>query len=101
MKLLHKAHYSAVMDLVELMSIAGWVAIFADCIWVLRDSVVNGFTPIMVFILTLLCLSLVTLTLALYTYHNRKYKEHLKQLMIDNLKLCKKKFIHRGQQCKH
>lgn len=96
MKIFGRAHFQAAKDLVELMSVAGWIAIFADCIWVVRDSIVNGFTPAMCLIISLLFTALASLSYGLWCYHINNVKIILKEALKTKLELCKRKFYHKS-----
>ncbi|MEI6183931.1 MAG: hypothetical protein WCP65_00270 [Bacteroidota bacterium] len=91
-------HIKTAVNLIEAMSIAGWIAVIADVIWVLRDSFVNGFTPAMILISTLLITALVTLTIALHKYHKQQLKENRNELLKTLLKLNKLKNTHNKEK---
>lgn len=92
MNIKSKLHYMTAKDLVEVMSIASWVAILADCIWVIRDSVLTGFTPTMIIIMSGLLLALIILSKSLWMYHSQKRKELSKQLLANKLDICQRKY---------
>lgn len=99
MKIEHLLHIKTATNLIEAMSIASWIAVVADVIWVLRDSFVNGFTPMMVVISMLLITALITLTISLYKYHKQQLKENRSRLMTMLIKLNKLKQAHKSEKC--
>lgn len=92
MNIKSKLHYMTSKDLVEVMSIASWIAILADCIWVIRDSVLTGFTPTMILIMSGLLLALIVLSKSLWHYHSQKRRELAKQLLASKLDICQRKY---------
>lgn len=93
MRVIFKTHVNAALELIELMSLAGWIAVGADVIWVLRDSFTNGFTPAMIIIAALLITAFLVLSLALWKYHKEQRKLQTKNLLkqkLDRLKYLKK-----------
>ncbi len=85
-----RAHYQALTDLVEVMSLASLTALLADVIWVIRDSIVGGFTIGMVIIAILLITALCAMAWAIVVYHQKEFKKALRNLMEAKFRHCKR-----------
>lgn len=81
MRITTKAHYQALTDLVEMMSVASLIALLADVIWVIRDSIVGGFTFGMGFITVLLLTGLFLMSVGVYKYHHKAVKVLLHEML--------------------
>ncbi len=92
MKIKTRAHYLALTDLVEVISIASFVAIFADVIWVVRDSVLGGFTLGLSVVMVLLVAALVGVGWGLYKYHNKIVSDIIRDMMEANFRYVKHHF---------
>lgn len=88
-----KSHIKSGLELVELMSIAGWLAVVADVIWVIKDLAHNDFKLSVLYLVAFILVSaLVILTIALYKYHTRQQKAILHDELVTRLKHCKRKY---------
>ncbi len=81
MKIKTRAHYLALTDLVEVISIASLIAVTADVFWVVRDSIVGGFTLGLDIIMVALIAAMVGMIYGLYKYHNKLVKDIVHGMM--------------------
>lgn len=90
MRIKTKAHYQALTDLVELMSVASLIALLADVIWVIRDSIVGGFTFTLGVVGGLLITALVGMAYGVYKYHHKAVRIILHDVMEAKFRHCKR-----------
>ena len=95
MKLTHQVHIKTVLDVIELMSIAGWIALLADLIWVVRDSIVSDFPLSLLPVFTLLLIAFIIMSVGVVLYHKRQSETMLRVLMRERLAICKRKYKHK------
>ncbi len=76
-----KIHLKAAVELLELMSIASLIALIGDGIWIIRDIIVNGPTPCLLFIGVLLWLSVAMMSIGVYKYHVKAVKKLIHELV--------------------
>lgn len=86
-----QAHYAALKELMELMTIAFILALFTDACWVIRDILINGLTIGMVFIALGLWVSTLITFIAFYKYHIKQVKQTLKNILNEKLQYNKKR----------
>lgn len=72
-----KAHLTAAGELLELITIAFALALFADLLWVVADILENGATKVLITVAVSLLISSIVVTGALYKYHMKAVKQHL------------------------
>lgn len=89
-----KIHYSAVTELVELMSIAGWIAVITDLVWVVRDYIVSDYPITLIPIFLGLSIGCFLLSYAIMKYHNKQFKEISRKLLAEKLTILKYKSKH-------
>lgn len=85
------AHFTAATELVELMSIAGWLALLADLFWVVRDYVVNNCPISLIPVMVLLLTGFILMSVGIVKYHFRQYKKLLHDNLLKQLDICKRK----------
>lgn len=91
MKTITKLHLKALVELVEMLSIGGFLALVGDVTWVFADMYHIGFTrPELFFVAALLIIALVLTGTALYKYHMRTVKNMMKETL--NVKLAYMKY---------
>lgn len=76
-----KALIHALSDRIELINIAGWLALVADSIWITRDTIVNGPTIMLSIIAVILYLGTALMTFAAYNYHRDLIKKSLHTML--------------------
>ena len=69
-----KAHIKALTENLELMNVAFIVALFADCVWITSDIVLNGFSYLLFSVCGMLWASLALVGWAFIRYHLKQAK---------------------------
>lgn len=91
MNIKRKAHVEASKELLEVLSLAAFLALTVDTLWCLRDMVTNGVTVGMVLIAMGLATATTITGIAAYKYHMGHVKQHMKVLLAEQLKICKRR----------
>ncbi len=94
MRIQHKAHFDAFKDIVEMIAIAGWIALLTDLAWVARDWVLQGYPVDLVFIFSGLFVAFVILTYGVVAYHRKLAQNFLRATLKEKLRHSKLKFKH-------
>ena len=94
MRMSHKAHFDAFKDIVELIAVAGWLALLTDLAWVARDWVLQGYPLDLVVIFVGLFIAFILLTYGVARYHKQQQTTILKMMLKTKLKVEKSKFKH-------
>lgn len=83
-------HLTQLMELIEVITIMGCLALFTDSVWCLHDMLLNGFTFGMVLIFISLSTSFIITFLALCRYHKLAVKRILKERLAEKLDIKKR-----------
>lgn len=75
----NEAHLQAVIELVELISIASLIALYGDALWIVRDMITNGITPCLAIICILLWTATGLMTIGVYKYHMKAVEKFLRR----------------------
>ena len=76
-----RAHYKALTELVELMAVASLIALFADCLWVIRDMYVGGVTSGLFIVAILLHAAFTGMLYGVYKYHYNQVRVILHEML--------------------
>ena len=93
-----KAHVTAANELLEMIANVSALAIIADCIWIVRDVMADGFTVGRSIVMILLFTSCFFMVRACIQYHNKSVKAIVKERLAEGLKNAKTKHkrTHKG-----
>lgn len=100
MRVSTKCHLQATVELVEIISIAGVVAMLADIIWLGLDSYACGFDrPELLIIFVMLGGSFVVATIGVWKYHVRQMRQIRKEALATKLQIqrCKRRNQRKGE----
>lgn len=89
-----QAHTKAIKDVIELMAIASAVALIADCFWIVRDIMADGFTPGRILVMVLLDIGLLIQMYALIRFHKQLKDSIVNIIKGERKRICKLKVKH-------
>lgn len=88
-------HLTQLMELIEVITIMGCLALFTDSVWCLHDMLLNGFTFGMILIFVSLATCSTITFLALVRYHKLAVQRILKERLAEKLKVNRKYAKHK------